>query len=96
LIGHALMMALAVAVIAHGAAVLAFWRRVAWLRDTIRKPSVLPSGASLFFGTAASFYIWSDRAWRVGDVSLERRVVAMRITTVALIGLIAIRTLVRW
>mgnify|MGYP000553483248 CR=1 FL=1 len=70
--------------IAYWASYLMLWGRVSRLRDTCRDTAALPSGGSLFLGTAALWYLWSDQHRAAKDPQLTRLVISTRITQLLL------------
>jgi hypothetical protein len=67
-------------VIAYWVSYLMLWARVSCLRDMRLKPGTLPSTSSLFLGTAALAYLWSDQHRQAKDPKLSQLVLATRIT----------------
>ena len=71
--------------IAYWASYLLLWASVSRLQNTLRDATALPSGVSLFIGTAALWYLWSDRHSAAKDAQLTRLVISTRITQVLLL-----------
>ena len=70
---------------------LMLWGHASRLRERV-KPTGLPDAFSLFLGTAAVFYLWSDRHRQADNPKLSRLVVATRISQLLLpVGMILTR-----